>query len=221
MVNGQNVVTIDGPSGVGKSSVARRVAKGLKFRYLDTGAMYRAMTLALLEAGADLSQCLDLLKSIRLSLSEKGEILLNGESVEPRIRSKEVTRAVSQVSRIKEVREMMVRLQQAFGSKGALVAEGRDLGSVVFPNAAFKFYLDADPQVRAQRRMKQDQQRLDKAMSPEDILKDQERRDSLDSKRSLSPLLKTDDMTVIDTTKLTLEQVVEMIIRNVKSADGF
>jgi len=217
----KNIVTIDGPSGVGKSSVAKSVAIDLGYRYLDTGAMYRSVTLAALRAGIDLkspehNSILDLLNDIKLTLDECGVVFLNGESVGQKIREDSVTQNVSAVSAIKEVRDMMVRVQRTFGSEGGLVAEGRDMGSVVFPDARFKFFLEAEPAVRAMRRMHQNRSHEVGQIEHDKIIRDQKLRDKLDSQRALSPLTFTEDMVRIDTTDLTLEQTITTVLKQVR-----
>ena len=220
------VITIDGPSGVGKSSVAKAVAERLGYRYLDTGAMYRAATLGLIEAGglngagaprpqASEAETASLLDALRIELDTSGRVTLNGRDVEEAIRSGPVTRAVSAVSALPTVRRRMRKLQQRFGRDGRIVAEGRDMGSVVFPDAEHKFFLDADPRERARRRARQLYGDGGTDAIIDGILADQARRDRLDSEREYSPLMATDDMIRIDSTHLTLVEVTERIVSEV------
>jgi cytidylate kinase len=223
MVHRTEIITIDGPSGVGKSTVAKALADRLGYRYLDTGAMYRAVTYAALKKGLDPSPAVpaeegaiqSLLEALRLELDAEGRVLLDGDPVEPFIREKRVTSAVSVLSAVKRVRAFMKKLQRRFGESGRLVAEGRDLGSVVFPNADYKFYLDADPRVRAARRAGQLEEKVRSSLSLEEIEQDQAIRDRIDSERAASPLKLADDMIRIDTTNLSKEEVVDRLWRRV------
>jgi cytidylate kinase len=217
----KEIITIDGPSGVGKSTVAKALASRLGYRYLDTGAMYRAITLAALQAGLTLDppddeELVALLGNVTLALDEDGVMLLNGTRVDDRLRDEQVTGMVSAVSAVECVRSRMVELQRTFAGKGRFVAEGRDLGSVVFPRAAFKFFLDADPVERARRRAAQLEETRGSRVPEEAILKDQERRDRQDASRSLSPLKRSEDMIRIDTTHLSVEDVLEQMIRAIQ-----
>ncbi|MHC4943613.1 MAG: (d)CMP kinase [Planctomycetota bacterium] len=225
MAQRTDIITIDGPSGVGKSTVARALADKLGYRYLDTGAMYRAVTYAALKQGlkfdpsvpVDEAKIAALLGEIRLELDEAGRVLLDGESVDPFIREKRVTSAVSAVSALKIVRAFMVKLQRRFGRSSCLVAEGRDLGSAVFPNADYKFYLDADPRARALRRTGQLQESEEKrAVSLDEIEQAQASRDRSDSERDASPLKLADDMIRIDTTNLTQDEVVNCLLSRIR-----
>jgi len=236
MVRQKNIITIDGPSGTGKSSVAKAVASRLGYRYLDTGAMYRALTLAAVEKGCslhppDVAEISRLVEQKCLTLDQEGKVHLFGKPVDARIRSDAVTGAVSNVAALEFVRSHLVHLQRCFAEHGNVVAEGRDLGSVVYPDAAFKFYLDASPEERARRRAKQVSGTADAepgAVSKPDIrsgtvdektiLADQERRDRIDSSRSCSPLIETNEMIRIDTTDMTEEEVKELIIDHVLKA---
>lgn len=211
------IIAIDGPAATGKSTTAKGVAQQLGFIYLDTGAMYRCVTLAVLNEGVDIKnsdQLNDLLSKIDIDIKmEDGsyEIFLNSKDVSVEIRSPEVTRNVSAVSAVKEVRQAMVRNQRLIALKTDCVMEGRDIGTVVFPNAEFKFFLIADSYVRAERRQK-DLQAIGEEKSIEELEEDIKRRDEYDSSREISPLKKAEDAIVIDTTYLSIDEQVSRII---------
>ena len=191
------VITIDGAAGVGKSSTAKEIAKRLGYQYFDTGAMYRAVTLFFIKMSVDLesiSQVNESLDAIKLNIDFSSEsemqIFLDEENISLKIRSQEVTNKVSEVSALKDVREMMVKIQRSFTENGNFVVEGRDIGTVVFPDAKYKFYLQADYDVRAKRRLA-DFEKINEAKNINLIKKDLEKRDKYDSSRKLSPLKKT------------------------------
>ena len=221
----KEIVTLDGPSGVGKSTISRKIAASLGYTYLDTGAMYRAVGLHLQQMGVDVGDCsevaanLDTL-TIRLlpardEFSDAG-VLLNGVDVSDQIRTPEMSMLASRVSAIPAVRAKLTEMQRAIGSQGRLVAEGRDLGTVVFPNAAHKFFLDADIQERARRRVRQ--LRLHGSQADEkEILEMICQRDRDDSERSVAPLRKAEDAFLIDTTGITIEEVCTRILQRVLS----
>jgi CMP/dCMP kinase len=208
------VVALDGPSGTGKSTVARRLAARLGLRYLDTGAMYRAATLAVLRAGADPGrpgQVIPIVSRAQIVVGTHPEAVhveLNGEPVDGPIRSPEVTAAVSEVSAIPEVRELLVAQQRRIIGAGGIVVEGRDIGSVVWPAAHPKVYLTATAGTRAQRRADQ----LGDGSSVQDVAAGLERRDRFDSSRSVSPLIKAPDAIELDTTDLDADDVVERLL---------
>lgn len=207
------VVAIDGPSGVGKSTVSRSVAARLGLSYLDTGATYRAATLVVLRAGinpSSESSILAVLSNHSIDYGENG-ILLNGESVASDVRSHEVTANVSAVSAHPMVRAEIVAMQRRWveDKGGGAVVEGRDIGTVVFPDAAIKIYLTASPIVRATRRSR-DAEALGKSL--EEIVGEIEVRDHADSTRKASPLRPAKDATVIDTSEMDIDAVVQIII---------
>ncbi|MEV4316797.1 (d)CMP kinase [Actinocrispum sp. NPDC049592] len=212
----RGVVALDGPSGTGKSTVARRLASALKSGYLDTGAMYRAVTLAVLRSGGDPAA---VAASTRLELSTDPAdqvILLDGRDVSAEIRGPEVTLAVSAVSAVPEVRRILVQQQRSIiasviASVGGIVVEGRDIGTVVSPDAELKIYLTASADARAQRRSRQDLA-AGRTATVEATLADVERRDRLDSTRATSPLRKADDAVEVDTTELDLPGVVAELL---------
>ena len=207
------LIAIDGPSGVGKSTTARRVAEALGWDYLDTGAMYRAATLALHRGGVDLSDRAGLERVLAaLSLSQEGlRILLAGEDVSEAIRSAEVTGRVSAVSADVRVREVLVEQQRLIGRRGRWVVDGRDIGTVVFPQACCKIFLTASPEARAQRRHLE---LAAKGAAPalSEVLADLQRRDAADSTRAVAPLRSAEDALELDSSHLRLEEVVARIV---------
>ncbi|MDP6456406.1 MAG: (d)CMP kinase [Candidatus Marinimicrobia bacterium] len=215
------VIAIDGPAASGKSTTAQGVAKKLGFIYLDTGAMYRAVTLAVLEAGLDSSDMVgieSLLREISLSFDledSSTRILLNARDVSEQIRGLEVTRNVSAVSALPVVREKMVEIQRQIGSSQDSVVEGRDIGTVVFPGAKFKFFITADYETRAARRQ-QDLEQLGIHRTIREIIEDLKKRDLKDSRREHSPLTKAEDAIEIDTTTLTIQEQIDTIVGSVK-----
>ncbi len=221
MLKRRDVITIDGPSGAGKSTVAKALSIRMGYRYLDTGAIYRAVTLAFLRAGIrvdpiDTKKAADLLPGIRLSLDEKGAVALDGKKIESSLRGEQVTGAVSAVASLKIVRTHLVGLQRRFAEGGKVVAEGRDLGNVVFPDAGFKFYLDADAGERAQRRARQQDMGTHDNISLQKVFNDQKRRDRIDSERDLSPLVLSEDMIRIDSTGMIVDEVVGCMLSLIK-----
>jgi cytidylate kinase len=203
------IVAIDGPAGTGKSSVAKRVAARLGFFFLETGAMYRAVTYGLLKHRIPLENeeaIANYMDALELSLGDKGYIL-EGELLIDQLRGEAVTRAVSQVSALFCVREKLVALQRSLAKGCDLVLEGRDIGTVVFPDAAYKIFLTASSTKRAERRLLQE--------GGGDLLKvreEIERRDKFDSERALSPLKPAKDAILIDTSDYTLDEVVEKVL---------
>ncbi|WP_078326525.1 (d)CMP kinase [Mycobacteroides salmoniphilum] len=221
------MVAIDGPSGTGKSSVAKELARQLGAAYLDTGAMYRIVTLWVLRAGIDLADPAAIAAATeRVPLSVGSDpdaqtALLAGEDVSTPIRGTEVTGAVSAVSAVPAVRERLVRQQRelAEGSGGAVVVEGRDIGTVVLPDADVKIYLTASAQARAQRRNAQNVSGggVDEY---ERVLADVQRRDHLDSTRAVSPLRPAEDAVQVDTSDMTQDQVVAHLLDLVRTKAG-
>lgn len=214
------VVTIDGPSGVGKSTVSRKLAAKLGFTYLDTGAMYRAVALKCKQSGvdtADEASIATLLENLDLKLlpaqSEHDDVrvILDGSEVSDQIRTQEISMLASAVSALQSVRTHLTKLQQEFGAVGKVVAEGRDTGTVVFPTAAWKFYLDADPQERARRRIDQLKSR-GVAVDEEEILNQIIQRDKDDSERTIAPLKAAEDAVHVDSTNLEADKVIEQML---------
>ena len=215
------IVAIDGPAASGKSTTAKMVAKKLEMTYLDTGAMYRAVTLALLRSNTDLddydSVC-QVVDELELDIYDKGSktiVKLDGEDVSEAIRSMPVTENVSAVSAMKYVRQTMVEIQRNIGKKTNCVVEGRDIGTVVFPDAEFKIFMVADVNMRAERRFK-DILEMGENRSFQEVLADLKKRDEKDSTRAYSPLQKADEAIEIDTSMLSIDQQVRKIINLVK-----
>lgn len=207
------VIAIDGPSGAGKSSAAKKIAETLSWDYLDTGAMYRATALALLRAGVGLEDEAALFRVLRsMHLEQLGtRIFLNDEDVSEAIRSHEITQFVTPVSADGRVRDVLVEQQRSIGQRGGFVVDGRDIGTVVFPNAALKLYLTASVEARAQRRF-MEQQAKGNAMTLDEVAADIQRRDHADSTRAVAPLRKADDAVELDSSNLTLDEVVAKIV---------
>lgn len=204
------IVTIDGPAGTGKSTAARRLAETLGFQFLDTGAMYRVVALRCLETAADPEDDAasgELARSVRITFEEH-RTFLDGRDVTHEIREAAVTQAASLVARNPSVRTALVEQQRTFAGGRHVVTEGRDQGTVVFPQAEFKFYLTADPVERAQRRLEEMRAR-GQAVTLDELLAQQEVRDQRDQTRNVAPLRPAEDAVVVDTTGLSIDQVLE------------
>ena len=215
----QIIVAIDGYSSCGKSTIAKALAKYAGYTYVDTGAMYRAVALyaqraGIGEEGLDNRELLAQLKNIHISFIQTPDgqhVTLNGEDVEAYIRTLEIGNLASQISTIKEVRAFLVAQQQAMGEKKGIVMDGRDIGTVVFPNAELKLFLTASPEVRADRRFKELQAKGEDPIF-EDVLRDTNDRDYRDTHRAESPLRQADDAVVVDNSHMTREEQMEHII---------
>jgi len=222
MMNSGMIITIDGPAGTGKSSVAQNVAEEVGFDFLDTGAMYRAIGLAALRKGANLEDPRELAflaKSSRIVFDfsrHPPTLMLNGESVGHLLRAGDATRAASFVAQVPAVRELLVRQQQEIGTQRPnLVTEGRDQGTIVFPHAQLKFYLDATPAERARRRAAQLRSRgevVDALALQRQIIE----RDTRDARRAVGPLSIPQDAHVIDTTQISEDQVIAQIVERAR-----
>ncbi len=218
-------VAIDGPSASGKSTVARRVAQELVFAYVDSGALYRGLTWKALREGLDVTRpeaVVELTTRIRMDFFMQQNVVrfaIDGEEPGDQLRSEPVRERVSDVAAVPEVRSYLVRLLRQTTRFGSLVMEGRDIGTVVFPDSPFKFYLDADPEERARRRHKE----LESKETDSDVhkvLNSLRRRDMKDSTRKAAPLQIALGARVIDSTGMTIEQVVQMIVAQVRTAGG-
>lgn len=213
------VIAIDGPAGAGKSTIARRVASRLGFVYIDTGAMYRAVGLWALRAGVDLEdmhRLEQLASAARIEFAPgSGRVFLNGEDVTEAIRTPEVASAASRISVYAGVRRAMVAEQQRIGRQCNVVMEGRDIGTVVFPDADVKIFLDAAPGVRAERRLRELRERGQPADAAQ-VAAELEERDRRDRNRAESPLVQAPDAVYLDTTRLSIEEVEEAVLKLVR-----
>lgn len=211
------VVAIDGTSGSGKTTTARKVAELLDCLYLDTGATYRAVAYFVLKRGIDpgendkVIQILDELNLEIKNVNGEQRTIINGEDVSDELRTIQVSKAVTPISKIKEVRRYLVGIQRKIVNDKNAIIEGRDIGTVVFPDADIKFYMDADINVRANRRRQQDS-----IGNLEEVKKDLERRDLHDSKRKESPLKKADDAFLLDTSSLSIAEQVDIVVSEIK-----
>ena len=212
------IIAIDGPAGAGKSTVARIIAQKLGFLYIDTGAMYRALTLKALERKIDVNDIaalIEMARSTNIDLINNPDsslkILLDARDVTGSIRQPSITRLVSDIAKIKGIREVMLGLQRRLGRLRDSVLDGRDIGTVVFPDADNKFYIDAEFEERVKRRYKELKE-LGQNITPEDIENDLKNRDNIDSTREFAPLKRAEDAIYIDTTNLTIEEMVNKVL---------
>ena len=216
------IIAIDGPAASGKSTAAIGVAKRLGITYLDTGAMYRAVTFGLIEHNIEFENSTiieNFLEKIDIKFSESSSgilLKLNGRDITKEIRSEIVTKNASEVSALKSVRKSMVLIQRKMAEVGDCVLEGRDIGTVVFPNADFKFFLIADEKSRAERRLK-DLKAIGEQSSVEKVMSDLMNRDHKDSTRMHSPLKKSEDAIIIDTSDLGINEVIDKIVNIVNN----
>ena len=216
------VITIDGPAGVGKTTTAKKLASKLGYQYLDTGAMYRAVTYFFGQHSTDITsedqvkKMLDILNlELDFTSNDSITVLLDGKDISLLIRSKAVTDAVSKVSALQSVREKMVKIQKDTAKNGNFVIEGRDIGTVVFPDVKYKFFLIADYDTRAKRRFK-DFKRVNEELNVNKIKQDLTDRDQYDSSRKLSPLKQAKDAIVIDTSNCTIDDQVNQIYKHIE-----
>ena len=224
MKRARPIIAIDGPVGAGKSTVADRLARALGFEYVNTGAMYRAVAVAARAAGIDADdpeaeRKLDaLLAGTRIDFSD-GRISLDGRDISAEIGSPEIGESASRLSTLGVVRARMRDLQRAAGARGGVVMEGRDIGTAVFPDAEFKFFLDASPEVRAERRWRELAARGVK-ITPEEVLAQLRERDRRDRERELAPLIPAPDAIVIDASRLGVDEVVALMAQHIKTRGG-
>ena len=220
------IIAVDGHSSTGKSTVAKRLAARLGYAYIDTGAMYRAVTLEAMRRGLVKGGTIgeeklrDCLKKIHIAFhynADKGsnETYLNGECVEEEIRGMEVSANVSLVAGLGFVREFLVQQQREMGKQGGVVMDGRDIGSVVFPQAEVKFFMTASPEVRAERRYKELTEKGEK-VDYQEVEKNVRKRDYLDEHREIAPLKKTEDAVLIDNSHMTVEEEIELMLRYIR-----
>ncbi len=215
------VIAIDGYSSCGKSTLAKALAKKLGFIYIDSGAMYRAITLYFLRNNVDLKNhdaIVDALQHIELNFNSKdyeSHITLNGEEVSEEIRLMPVSEAVSPVSAIKEVRKEMVKQQQRMGKSKNIVMDGRDIGTAVFPDAQVKFFMTADPKIRAERRYKEMVAKGDQTITLEEVFENLAHRDYADTTREESPLTRAEDAIILDNTDITEEEQLNFALEKV------
>jgi len=214
------LITIDGPAGAGKTTVSRGLADRLGYRYIDTGALYRGVALAVQIGGVDPGNDDDLKQlcsDLNLAIVRKKEglgMLLNGENISDRIRTPEITMLASAVSARPAVREFLLDLQKDLGREKAAVFEGRDMGTVVFPDADIKFFLDASTRTRAQRRYAE--QKTKSSQTMDEVERDIQQRDRNDSTRDVAPLKPAADAIIIDSTELTADEVVDLMVSHIR-----
>jgi cytidylate kinase len=217
---GKYIITIDGPAGAGKSTVARKLAGRLSYRYLDTGVLYRAIAYKALQAGIEddkavAALCRETRIEARLE-EDKTRVFVDGEDVTERIRTPEIGMAASKISALPEVREALLPVQRDIAGEGGIVAEGRDMGTVVFPAADFKFFLDADVEERGRRRFLELREK-DPGIVAEEVRKDIEKRDRRDSTREVAPLTPAEGALIVDSTGLKVEEVVEKMMQAIRA----
>ncbi len=215
-------IAIDGPAAAGKSTVAKRVAKALNFTYIDTGAMYRAVTYAVIKAGKNPEnekESVEVLKDIDIELKEDGRVLCNNEDVTRAIREPNVSGNVSYIAAMKPIRLAMIEMQRKLAKKASVVMDGRDIGSYVLPDAKVKIFQIASPEIRAQRRFEENKEKGIE-VSYDDVLAEVKKRDYIDSHRDFDPLVAAPDSINLDTSNMNIDEVVAKILEIVKEKTG-
>ncbi len=215
-------IAIDGPAAAGKSTVAKRVAKALNFTYIDTGAMYRAVTYAVIKAGKNPESeedAIDVLKTIDIELREDNKVFCNKEDVTRKIREPQVSGNVSYIAAMKPVRLAMIEMQRKLATKASVVMDGRDIGSYVLPDAKVKIFQIASPEIRAQRRFDENKEKGIE-VTFEDVLAEVKKRDYIDSHRDFDPLIAAEDSIYLDTSNMNIDEVVTKILEIVKEKTG-
>ncbi|MEG0283762.1 MAG: (d)CMP kinase [Erysipelotrichales bacterium] len=207
----KEIIAIDGPAASGKSTVAKQVAQKLGYKYIDSGAMYRCLTLYALDNNIEINSIVDYLSEIKIEFGNNLEVFMNDIDVSNDIRSLRVTKNVAKLAAIKEVREYLVAMQQGYGVDKGIVMDGRDIGSVVFKDAKVKIYQIASVEARAQRRYEEDK-RQGRLSSLEEIKADIEQRDYEDINREVTPLVKAEDAVELDTSNMSVAQSVDAVI---------
>ena len=212
-------IAMDGPAGSGKSTIAQRLADALGYIYLNSGSMYRAMTVLSIREGVaptDAPALIKLAENCRIDFAENGKVTrLNGEDVSEALRTPAVERIVSEISRIPGVRREMVKQQRRIGEKGRVIIEGRDVTTVVFPDADVKFYISASVEERARRRFREQRAKgID--TTREQVENEIRERDKMDQSRAHSPLRQAEDATTVNTTDMTIDQVIDFVLRRVR-----
>lgn len=211
-------IAIDGPAGAGKSTIAKRLAQELHINYLDTGAMYRALTYHILQLNVDVEDEETIIKEaekVDIDFNDNS-IYLNSKNVDTEIRTPQVSNNVSAVSKFSRVRELLVDKQRKIASGKSVIMDGRDIGTVVLPKAEYKFYLDASIDIRAQRRHEQ----LDQDIDMEELKRDIALRDEMDQTRKISPLKKAEDAMIIDTSNMTIDEVIQAMKSIIMQGEG-
>ncbi len=217
------IVAIDGPAGSGKGTITKQVGERLGLINIDTGAMFRCVTLNMIEEGIGVKEqnkIKEILEKIEIDLKENGEVFLNGKDVTKRIRENDINHFISPISIIPMVRQKLLEIQRKMAEGRNIIMEGRDIGTVVFPNADIKIYLDASPEERARRRVQQNQEK-GILTSYEEVLKSIKNRDEKDKTREIAPLRKAEDAIYIDSTNMTMEEVTNELVKMIKQKQRY